>query len=134
MLLLGRLATTHDRELQDLKDMVDFVAVIRAEEIKHSTRAIRAHWQAQRPAEGPHPLGSQRSVVFASLCDAVRQAVSGEALTDQNIRAKIHDAVAELMQSTTQRVDACTVFDVPLHGARARKTLDLDPADVAACR
>ena len=107
VLLLGRLAITHDRELQDVKDMVDFVVVIRAEEINHSTRAIRAHWQTQRPAEGPHPLGSQRSVVFASLCDAVRQAVSGEALTDQNIRTKIHEAVAELMQSTTQRVDAC---------------------------
>ena len=87
--------------------MVDFVVVLRAEEIKHSTRAIRAHWQTQRPAEGPHPLGSQRSVVFAPLCDAVRQAVSGEALTDQNIRTKIHEAVAEQMQSTTQRVDAC---------------------------
>ena len=30
VLLLGRLAITHDRELQDLKDMVDFVVVIRA--------------------------------------------------------------------------------------------------------
>ena len=65
------------------------------------------HWQAQRPAEGPHPLRSQRSVVFASLCDAVRQAVSGEALTVRGILAKIHETVAELMQSTTQRVDAC---------------------------
>ena len=107
VLLLGGLAITHDRELQDLKDKVDFVMVIQFEEIKQSTRAIRAHRQSQRPAEGPHPLESQRSVVFASLCDAVRQAVSGESMTDQSIRTRTHEAVTELTQSTTQRLDEC---------------------------
>jgi hypothetical protein len=64
---LARLALQHERDIQDVKDLHDYIILVRGQDLKQRLDQAKQQWTQDKPEAGPHPKGSQRALLFAVI-------------------------------------------------------------------
>lgn len=71
----ARLLVTHDRDMQELKDLNSVVFLVYGKAEKAECARVRKQWQDLKPESGPHPCGfPQRTLMWATLIKMLYEA------------------------------------------------------------
>eukprot|EP00746_Dinoflagellata_sp_MGD_P148396 gnl/MRDRNA2_/MRDRNA2_80611_c0_seq1.p1 gnl/MRDRNA2_/MRDRNA2_80611_c0~~gnl/MRDRNA2_/MRDRNA2_80611_c0_seq1.p1 ORF type:complete len:240 (-),score=49.20 gnl/MRDRNA2_/MRDRNA2_80611_c0_seq1:123-842(-) len=104
--MIVRVLISHERDIHELQDLDTVVFLVYSDQAKKEVKAIRDLWVSTKP-EGdnqPHPTGSQRSLIFASLITQLHQAYT--AMEDRSAPVvAARDAAKKLCDYETSDID-----------------------------